>query len=97
MKARFSRRALRQLQAISAYINEKNPQGALNVRDAILATIGMLSRSPSLGRRQDRRGLRKLVVPRYPYLIYYAVDETTGNVNVLKVRHAARKREHQDV
>ena len=51
-----------------------------------------LSVFPRLGRRQTLENARKLVVRRYPYAIYYTVDEARGEVVILTFQHSAQER-----
>jgi plasmid stabilization system protein ParE len=96
MKLRFTPRATQDLISIADYVHEHSPQGALRVRAAILESLQNLVRFPSLGRPQTVEGVRKLVTRRYPYLVYYTVDEAAGEVVILTIQHPAREREHSD-
>ena len=40
--------------------------------------------------------MRKLIVRKYPYLVYFNVDETAKVVGIITIQHAAREREHDD-
>jgi toxin ParE1/3/4 len=40
----------------------------------------------------DEAGVRVLSVVRYPFLIFYAIDEAAGEIVILHVRHAAQDR-----
>ncbi|MFK4507326.1 hypothetical protein LPJ38_25865 [Bradyrhizobium daqingense] len=40
--------------------------------------------------------MRKLVTRRYPYLVYYTLDEEAGEVVILTIQHPAQAREHSD-
>jgi plasmid stabilization system protein ParE len=40
-----------------------------------------------------RDGVRRLALPRYPYLIFYGVSETSDVIDVFAIRHAARRAE----
>jgi len=75
MKLRFTPRAVQDLSAIADYIREQNPSAALRVRTAILESLQSLVLFPQVGRPQKVQGVRKLVMPRYRYLVYYTVDE----------------------
>ncbi|WP_246820200.1 type II toxin-antitoxin system RelE/ParE family toxin [Bradyrhizobium iriomotense] len=75
MKLRFTPRATQDLISIAEYVRDYSPQGALRVRAAILQSLQNLVRFPRLGRPQQVEGVRKLVTRRYPYLVYYALDE----------------------
>lgn len=41
-------------------------------------------------------GVRKLVIPRYGYLVYYALDADNDGIVVLSVKHPSRERDHKD-
>jgi toxin ParE1/3/4 len=96
MKLRFTRRAAQDLHDIADYVREQNPRAALRVRGAILASLRNLILFPRIGRRQSVEGVRKLVTRRYPYLVYYVVDEASEEVVILTIQHPARQREHTD-
>ena len=40
--------------------------------------------------------MRKLVTRKYPYLVYYTVDEAAEEVIILTIQHPAREREYED-
>jgi addiction module RelE/StbE family toxin len=96
VKLRFTPRAAQDLASIAAYIRERNPPAALRVRTAILESLQSLVLFPHIGRQQQVEGVRKLVTRRYPYLVYYTVDDEAGEIIVLAIQHPARKREHSD-
>ena len=96
MKIVFTPRSLLDLEDIADYLKRRSPQGAVRVRAAILGALGHLTQFPGLGRRQSVDGVRKIGVRRYPYLIYYTVDEKAAEILVLSVQHAAREREFSD-
>ncbi|AMA58405.1 type II toxin-antitoxin system RelE/ParE family toxin [Bradyrhizobium sp. CCGE-LA001] len=96
MKLRYTPRAAQDLIGIAEYVREQSPQGALRVRAAILESLQNLVRFPRLGRPPKVEGVRKLVTRRYPYLIYYTLDEEAGEVVILTIQHPAQAREHSD-
>ena len=96
MKLRFTARAIANLVEIAEYISVRNPAGAHRVRAAIYDGLRLLLLFPEIGRRQDTEGVRKLVTRRYPYFIYYTVDEKAEEIIILSVKHPAQKREHSD-
>jgi plasmid stabilization system protein ParE len=96
MKLRFTRRATQDLITIADYIRERNPVAAVRVRAAILDSIQNIVLFPEVGRRQKTEGLRKFSTRKYPYLIYYSLDERAEEIAVITIQHAARRREHQD-
>lgn len=56
----------------------------------------MLALSPFIGRAQQEDGVRKLVVSKYPYLVYYRVNEDRSEVDILRIYHSARLRPYRD-
>jgi plasmid stabilization system protein ParE len=61
---------------------------------AILESLRHLGLFPQIGRRQRVADVRKLVTRRYPYLVYYTVDE---EIVILIIQHPARERTHSDM
>jgi len=96
VKLRYSPRATSDLEAIAGYLKARSPQGAVRVRDAILATLRDIATFPRLGRRQTVDTVRKVAVRKYPYLIYYSVDLDADEIAVLTIQHNARERQHTD-
>lgn len=96
MKLQVTALALADLDDIADYLLSHSPRGAKNVRDAILACFEDLLTFPRMGRLQTVAIVRKINVRKYPYLIYYIVDEAAGEVIILTVRHGARERGFED-
>ena len=96
MKLRLSPRAVRNLGEIADYLRERSPAAARDVRAAILASLGHLTRYPEAGRRQSVPGIRKLVTRKYAYLIYYSIRAEADEIAVLSIRHPSQQREHDD-
>lgn len=86
----WTRRYLRELEAIADYIAERNPVAAVRVATMIHTRTGrLLSDNPFIGRVGEIAGTRELVVPGTPYIVAYRVLET--RVEVLFVQHGARE------
>ena len=96
MKLRFTPRATQDLVDIADYIRTRSPAGARRVRGAILDSLKNLVLWPEIGRRQTVEGVRKLVTRRYPYFVYYTVDESAEEIVILTIRHPARERSYED-
>ena len=96
MRVRFTRRAAGDLADIATYLTRHSPEATLHGRAAILSALQRLAEFPLSGRAQSVEGVRKLVVRRYPCLVYYTIDPTAGEVIVLTVQHAAKERELRD-
>jgi plasmid stabilization system protein ParE len=96
MKLRFTHRAVENIAAIADYIRERNPAASQRVRAAIYESLQDLVLFPYIGRAQQTKGVRKFVTRKYPYLVYYTVDEPAGEIVVLNVKHPAQRREHEE-
>jgi len=96
MKLRFTPRAAQDLVAIARLHSRAEPAAAGQVRAAILQSLQDLVLFPRLGRAQTVEGVRKLVTRKYPYLVYYTVDEAAEEIVILAIQHPAREREHED-
>lgn len=94
MKVRYSRRALAQLDDIYNYIEAHDAQAAAAVKARIKRSIDRLARFPYSGRATDNPSIRLLAIRRYPYLVFYSVDDDAREVHILRVRHSVRDPEH---
>jgi len=84
----WSRAALRDLNAIAAYLVERDPDRVGEVIAKLTAMVARYSRFPNLGRQGPTLGTREIVVPGLPYIVAYRVR---GEVfEVLCVRHTSR-------
>ena len=96
MKVVYSPEAVRNLREISTYIRSRNPVAAEAVRHAIRKSADTLGQFPELGHRQLQAEIRKLVVPRFGYLIYYKLYTHRDEVRILFIQHSKRRREYCD-
>ena len=90
MKLRLTPRAEGDLIDIASYLVTRNPQAARRIEDALQDAFALIAAYPRIG-HELRDGVRRLALPRYPYLIFYGIDEAAHAVNVFAVRHAARQ------
>ena len=97
MKLRFTLRAVENIAELADYIRTRDPRAAERVRADIYASLRNVILFPKVGRRQTAEGVRKLVTPKFSYLIYYTVDVAADEIIVLSVKHPAREREHADI
>ena len=91
MNLRYTPKALAELAEILAYITERSPRGAPKVQARIQAITALLVQYPHSGQLTSESGLRRIVTPPYPYLIFY--EATAEEVVIIGVRHAAREPE----
>jgi plasmid stabilization system protein ParE len=89
MNVVYAPRALRDLEAIAAYLTERSPSGAANVLAAIKSCIEALALFPEIGPAIDDAGHRRLPVLRYPYAVLFRIagDELV----ILHIRHTSRR------
>jgi addiction module RelE/StbE family toxin len=89
VKVRYTRKALAQLDQIYSYIEAHNPTAAKRVKARIERSIARLERHPHSCRATEHPGIRVLPIVRYPYLVFYSVDEGANEVHILRIRHSA--------
>ncbi len=92
MKVRYAETALRELDEIFAYISERNPPAAAAVLARIEGLAELLGQLPLVGHPTNREGVLVMPLVRYPYLIFYTVDDHAKEVLIVHVRHGARLR-----
>ncbi|MDQ0472326.1 type II toxin-antitoxin system RelE/ParE family toxin [Labrys wisconsinensis] len=90
MKLAVTPKAYADMEAIRAYLIGRSPAAAGRVGAAFLDAFRIIAEHPNIGRQLARR-VRRFVLPRYPYLVFYKVTE--AEVQILAVRHAARRPE----
>jgi toxin ParE1/3/4 len=90
MRARYTRRALADIEHIFAYLDERSPAGAVSIKKALRRAIQPVETFPSGGQLSDWKGLRQRPVSPYPYTVYWKVEGE--EVWVVHIRHAARRR-----
>ena len=71
------------------YIAERNASAAMVVVAYIRQAVTLLTDHPHLGRITDEKGVRMLVVPRFPYVVFYKVHRE--EVFILSIMHAAQE------
>jgi len=89
MIVRFAPRAYNDLAAMLDYIEARNLQGARNVKRAIQQAIALIGEVPECGRRSGVANTRVFAAGRYPYLIYWSIED--DEVWIVHIRHAARR------
>lgn len=88
MRLVLSREAEIQLAQIAEYLTPRNPQGAQRVEAALQDAFALIATYPHVG-HELRKGVRRFPLSRYPYLIFYRVQDAEGVIDVFTVRHAA--------
>ena len=86
----YSQRSLNDLDEILGHIAEDDAEAASRFGTSLLDHVDLLSRFPRLGgviRKRSR--VRKLL--HSPLLVYYRLNEDKHLIEILHVRHGARK------
>ena len=93
-RIRLTKRALSGIEEIHHYIAANSPQNAALVVTELLEAIDRLELFPNRypvyqGRRQPSQSVRRMPVP--PFLVYYRVNDSIKAVDIISVRHGARR------
>lgn len=94
MKIRYRPAALAQLDAIFRYIAAHNPSAADKVIRTIKQSVECMADFPYSARPSEVPGIRELPIVRYPYIVFYAVDDDAQEVHILRVRHTSQDPAH---
>ena len=86
---RWTKRALRRLDEIGAYIAKDNPAAAARVVARIVSRVDSLAEHPGVGRTGRLASTRELVLADIPYIVPHRVTRT--HIEILTVMHAAQK------
>ncbi|CAJ0863535.1 hypothetical protein AMST5_01589 [freshwater sediment metagenome] len=89
MKARFTRRAVADIERVFTYLDERSPAGAISVKRALKRSIETIEAFSMGGRLSGWKEFRERPVSPYPYIVYWAVEG--DGVWIIHIRHAARR------
>ena len=90
MRVVFAPRARDDLRQIQSYIAYDNVTAAARVAGRIRSMIELLAFHPKIGEVYEKGPERRLVVPSYPYCVYYDIDPDAGQINILTIQHTSR-------
>ncbi|MGB8012607.1 MAG: type II toxin-antitoxin system RelE/ParE family toxin [Terriglobales bacterium] len=86
----YTQKALDELAGIIGHIAEDDAEAASHFGSSLIEHIELLVRFPRIGGLIRKRAqIRKLL--HSPYLVYYHVSESKREIEVLHLRHGARK------
>jgi toxin ParE1/3/4 len=92
MRLRWSETALAEIEDIFSYIYQNNRLAATAVVERIEGLAALLEEFPLVGHPTDEAGVRVLSVVRYPFLIFYAIDDQAGEIVIHSACAAHRAR-----
>jgi toxin ParE1/3/4 len=87
----WSPRARHELSEIVDYILAENPVAAVEILTRIQTEVESLRVHPSLGRLGRIVGTRELVIVGTPYIVAYRINSRSRSIDVITVRHGARR------
>ncbi len=87
MRLEWSLSAIEDREAIFDYIEQDNPQAAIDIDEHISVRVEGLRQFPESGRPGRVEGTRELVIDRTPYIAAYRILGDT--VCILRVLHGA--------
>lgn len=86
----YTQKALNDLAEIIGHIAEDDADAAARFGSSLIDHVELLTRFPRMGSLiRKRRLVRKLL--HSPFLVYYHVREGWGEIEILHIRHGARK------
>jgi toxin ParE1/3/4 len=89
VKVTWSGAALRDLGAITSYLEQRNPAAAVRLATSLLHAADSLETLPDRGAPGRVAGTRELLAHR-PYVVVYAAD--AAGVRILRIWHAPQDR-----
>jgi plasmid stabilization system protein ParE len=94
VKIRYRPTALAQLDAILEFIAARSPAAAHRVMARIKRSIDLLADFPRSSKASEVPGIHEMPIVRYPYIVFYTVDDDAQEVIILRVRHTSQDPEH---
>jgi len=93
MKVEWTKEAKATLIEVTEYIREDNPKVARNVISHIHQATERLSKTPYIAPASLKHPkYREMVIPRYPFVIWYQVFEEENLVEINLVWHTSQNR-----
>jgi len=78
-------------EATNYYLQAASPEVAEAFTLAVESAIASIMASPSRWRVVEEPGIRRYVIHRFPFVIYYRWEETEERVTVYAVMHCSRE------
>jgi toxin ParE1/3/4 len=89
LKVRFTNHAVRQIDQVLDYIAARSPQGEKAVREHMREVVTVLEGHPYAGHPTSWRGVRRLALSPFPYVLDYRVAGDA--IVIMRFRHGARR------
>ena len=88
MQIKWAKLAEKDLDCVENYISQDNPNAAIDIVLLIIETVEkLLPSTPSIGRTGRVLNTRELIIPNYPYIVPYRVNN--NRIEILRVMHTS--------
>jgi len=87
---KWTKAALNDIERIFYYIAQDNEDAARKVASQIHELSEKLDKYPQMGQQGSVSGTRELVIPKWPYILVYRIQERP-EIEILRVLHAKQK------
>ena len=88
MRVRLTSQAHRELERIGEFLIERSPATARGLVSALDAVFSRLRQMPYHGRATTKPAVRYIILPRYPFKVFYRVVGDT--IEVLSIFHTSQ-------
>jgi toxin ParE1/3/4 len=92
MNVVWSPRALRDLDEVLSYTQQRSPAGASNLSHAIERSIAVCARHPQLGSKTDEPGVYRWPLVAYRYTFLYRHAEVDNTIEIICLLRSGRIR-----
>jgi toxin ParE1/3/4 len=89
MRVRYTPEAFADRERIIQYLRERSPLGARNVAASIRECLAQLRDQPQSGHSTEDSEVRVIFVARYPYKIFYRLNEAV--IEIMHIRNTSRR------
>ena len=93
MNVRYTPGAIRQIVEAVDRIARDDPFTAERFSEHVEELDQLLSRHPDIGRNTNVRGVRVFPAKPYPYLVFYRRKGEDIGIEIIRVRHMARRQD----
>lgn len=91
MRVYYSPGSTNDLTSIFLYLDARSEEGARNVMRAIHDSVLLIAAHPQAWPEIDIKGVRVKSVHRYPFKIFYRLLADRNEIEIVHIRHSARR------
>ena len=90
MKQRFNELASRDVRSITHFYAQERRSLAVSFVEELYGSVLLLIANPQLGQRISKN-YRRLLLPRFPYMLIYRIEQETDLIRIIAVCHQRRR------